>query len=194
MKFVLALVVAALLAPFGLAAGTTGPIAKAGPARSVGVGESVLFDGSASTPGANASLVSYSWNFDDGGKAIGVRANHSFAKPGVYNVTLATIDSKAGAASAVVPILVRANATAANATKQMTNASTNATKPLAPPPPNKSGAGPAKLPTPAKPPAVPTSAKANTTGASHRTVPGGTFALGVLAVSAAALLVARRRQ
>jgi PKD repeat protein len=54
----------------------------------------VSFDGSASNDPLT-SLVSYSWSFGDGSSASGVTANHSYANPGTYMVSLKVTD-KAG--------------------------------------------------------------------------------------------------
>ncbi|MCB0225904.1 MAG: PKD domain-containing protein, partial [Anaerolineae bacterium] len=55
------------------------------------VGQSVNFDGSGST--ASAQIVSYDWEFGDGGVASGSAVSHTFGSPAVYNVRLTVIDA-----------------------------------------------------------------------------------------------------
>jgi hypothetical protein len=53
------------------------------------VSQTVIFNASDSTPGANIALiVGYQWSFGDGESAPGITATHSYVDPGVYNVTL----------------------------------------------------------------------------------------------------------
>jgi PKD repeat protein len=54
--------------------------------------EIVLFDGSQSTD--DGQIVSYQWNFGDGGTAQGVRVTHDFALAGTYNVVLTVTDNQ----------------------------------------------------------------------------------------------------
>jgi len=55
-------------------------------------GEIVTFDASNSTD-KDDDIVSYAWDFGDGGTATGVLATHSFAAEGKYTVTLRVTDS-----------------------------------------------------------------------------------------------------
>ncbi|MGB9671560.1 MAG: PKD domain-containing protein, partial [Candidatus Norongarragalinales archaeon] len=57
------------------------------------VGESVTFDGSSSTPDGGA-IISYEWNFGDGGYASGKIVTHIYSSPGIYTVTLNVTDSE----------------------------------------------------------------------------------------------------
>jgi PKD repeat protein len=52
----------------------------------------VLFDASTSTS-ANGTIVSYQWDFGDGGRASGVTATHSFSDAGTFIVTLTVTDT-----------------------------------------------------------------------------------------------------
>ncbi|MEM3765821.1 MAG: PKD domain-containing protein [Candidatus Bathyarchaeia archaeon] len=66
----------------------------------------VTFDASASTD--NVGIVSYEWDFGDGTTATGQTTYHTYAKAGVYNVTL-TVRDEAGnvnADSVIVTIVV----------------------------------------------------------------------------------------
>lgn len=49
------------------------------------------FDGSASSD-SDGAIVSYSWNFGDGGSASGVTASHNYASAGTFTVTLTVTD------------------------------------------------------------------------------------------------------
>jgi PKD repeat protein len=54
----------------------------------------VNFDGSASTPGTNRTIVNYNWDFGDGDlNKTGVKVTHDFSPAGVYLVTLTVTDS-----------------------------------------------------------------------------------------------------
>ncbi|MGH9408439.1 MAG: PKD domain-containing protein [Vicinamibacterales bacterium] len=55
--------------------------------------QSVAFDASSSQAETGRSIVSYSWNFDDGATAAGVQATHSYSTAGTYNVILTVTDS-----------------------------------------------------------------------------------------------------
>ena len=63
------------------------PSADAGPDRAVCVAHPVVFDGSGSTD-LDGVVNSYAWDFGDGNKAAGERIEHSFLKPGRYQVAL----------------------------------------------------------------------------------------------------------
>lgn len=55
------------------------------PART---GEAVAFSAEDSTAGVTGNNLSYRWAFGDGGSAVGPTPEHTYAKPGVYPVTL----------------------------------------------------------------------------------------------------------
>jgi len=67
--------------------------------RRDGIRLEVTFDASASSD-PDGSLVSYSWEFGDGGTATGVRVTHTFDGAGVYEVELTVKDDRDGEASA----------------------------------------------------------------------------------------------
>jgi hypothetical protein len=62
----------------------------AGPSEAI-VGETVLFDGSGSTPGSGG-ILAYEWDFGDGHTATGATPSHSFAGEGTFEVTLTVED------------------------------------------------------------------------------------------------------
>jgi PKD repeat protein len=53
----------------------------------------VLFDASISQAPANNPIVSYSWNFGDGGSGSGRTVTHEFDRPGTYIVQLTVGDA-----------------------------------------------------------------------------------------------------
>lgn len=55
-------------------------------------GEPVTFSSAGSRPGAEGAEPSYFWAFGDGGSAIGPKPQHTFARSGVYPVTLVVDD------------------------------------------------------------------------------------------------------
>jgi len=59
-------------------------------------GETVNFDGSASTVGTGFSIVNYTWDFDDGTTATGATSSHVFNNPGEYIVQLNIKDNNGG--------------------------------------------------------------------------------------------------
>jgi len=71
--------------------------------------QSVRFDASASTPGANASSLTYDWNFGDGGTASGQAVNHSFGTVGTFSVTLTVTNDRGVATSTTTSFLVAAS-------------------------------------------------------------------------------------
>jgi PKD repeat protein len=73
---------------------TTNPIANAGPDQDVGVGETVVFDGSLSND--NFAMDTYEWTFNDGTGTVnlnGASPQHPFLTPGDYLVTLTVTDT-----------------------------------------------------------------------------------------------------
>ena len=69
------------------------PIANAGADKSGRVNRWISFDGGGSSD-PDGSIVSYNWNFGDGGTASGVRVNHRFVQAGTYTVTLTVTDDQ----------------------------------------------------------------------------------------------------
>ncbi|MEW6429107.1 MAG: PKD domain-containing protein [Thermodesulfobacteriota bacterium] len=75
---------------------------------SVAAGEAPLavhFDAGSSVDG-DGSIVSYSWNFGDGGTATGVSVDHTYAAAGVYGATVTVTDDEGGTGIAGVVITV----------------------------------------------------------------------------------------
>lgn len=68
------------------------PKAVAGDDKKVKVGEAVHFDGSKSTD-SDGTIVSYSWDFGDDRDSDEKEPLHSYAKAGVYKVTLVVKDN-----------------------------------------------------------------------------------------------------
>ncbi len=68
------------------------------------VGESVNFDGSASTD--DGTITSYSWTFGDGQTGSGATITHSYANPGTYTVTLTVTDNDGLTASVTHDITI----------------------------------------------------------------------------------------
>jgi len=66
----------------------------------------VTFDGSGSGAAAGADIISYQWDLDDGNKASGMIASHTYTKPGTYTVTLSVTDSAGLSGTASVTIKV----------------------------------------------------------------------------------------
>lgn len=58
-----------------------------------GVGDTVFFNASTSTPGqGHSTITSYRWSFGDGGTASGVTVTHVYAVAGTYTVQLTVTD------------------------------------------------------------------------------------------------------
>ncbi len=72
------------------------PIAVAGQNRLVCPGVPVHFDASASSD-PDGQIASYAWDFGDGTSASGSAPEHSFDRPGTYEVTLKVTDSSGSA-------------------------------------------------------------------------------------------------
>ena len=70
---------------------TVKPTANAGGAQTVGVGETVSFDASASSD--DVAIVSYEWAFGDGTTGTGETTTHIYTDPGTYTVTLTVSDA-----------------------------------------------------------------------------------------------------
>lgn len=66
--------------------------ARMNPLDPAQTGQAVSFDGSLSTPGMGKAGLTCFWTFGDGGTALGEKASHVFARPGVYAVTLTVGD------------------------------------------------------------------------------------------------------
>jgi len=69
--------------------------------------DNVLFDGSGSND-PDGTIVSYAWNFGDGGTGSGVRATHAYDLAGSYTVTLTVTDDRGIKATAAKDVSVGA--------------------------------------------------------------------------------------
>ena len=73
--------------------GNSAPTADAGADRAATAGEVLAFDGSGSFDGdAGGTIVSWEWDFGDGGTGAGVSVNHAFACEDDYVVSLTVAD------------------------------------------------------------------------------------------------------
>jgi PKD repeat protein len=73
-----------------------------------GVQQSVSFNASTSTAAAGHSIVSYAWNFGDGGSATSAQATttHTYATTGSFVVSLTVTDDAGNTASTTNPVAV----------------------------------------------------------------------------------------
>lgn len=103
----------------GLAGSTTWPFTAQSPQppqavirapASASVGETVSFDGGASTSGA--PIVAYLWTFGDGGATDAVQARHAYDTPDSYQVTLTIIDQTGARNMAQTRIVVEGSQSA----------------------------------------------------------------------------------
>jgi PKD repeat protein len=103
----------------GLAGSTTWPVTVQSPQppqavirapASTRVGETVTFDGGASTSGA--PIVAYLWTFGDGGATDAVQARYAYDTPDNYQVTLTVIDQTGARNMAQTRILVEGSPSA----------------------------------------------------------------------------------
>ena len=81
------------------------PVADAGGPYAGTTGFAIPFDGSASTD-PDGSIVSYDWNFGDGGTASGAQPMHSYSAAGNYTVTLTVTDDTGRSDSASTTAMV----------------------------------------------------------------------------------------
>ncbi len=83
---------------------TIAPIAVAGQNQSVNVGDTVSFNGGASTD--NVGIVSYAWSFGDGSTGSGVTITHVYNTAGTYTVTLTVMDAAGNSDSSTLKVTV----------------------------------------------------------------------------------------
>lgn len=70
------------------------PTASFTAASGVTPGVAASFNGSATDPFPGGTISSYTWSWGDGsGDTVGASSSHTFASPGIYQVTLAATDS-----------------------------------------------------------------------------------------------------
>jgi PKD repeat protein len=75
------------------------PVAEAGTGQRVAAGDLVVVDGGRSYD-VDGAIVEHGWDFGDGATATGARAEHRYAAPGRYTVTLTARDDAGVANSA----------------------------------------------------------------------------------------------
>lgn len=68
------------------------PVARAGDDFTIAAGKLFVFDGTSSSD-PDGHIVSYAWDFGDGGSATSPKPVHSFARPGTYQVTMQVTDN-----------------------------------------------------------------------------------------------------
>jgi PKD repeat protein len=81
------------------------PTAAFTPPSGVVAGTAAPFDGRASSD-PDGSIVSYTWNFGDGGSGSGGTTSHTYAKAGTFTVSLTVLDSDGHSASVAHSITV----------------------------------------------------------------------------------------
>lgn len=96
------------------------PVAVINAPNTAKAGQSINFDGSGST--ASAQIVSYDWEFGDGGVASGSAVSHTFDSPAYYNVRLTVTDANGFSNS--TSRLINIEADGATATSSPTSATT----------------------------------------------------------------------
>jgi heat shock protein HslJ len=117
------------------------------------VGQVVVFDGSAST--GQVQLVSWRWDFGDGGSASGVVVQHAYQNPGTYNARLTVTDQRGQTGTTTQQITIQALPTA---TLQPTGTPVPPTATIEPTPlpPTAPPEQPTEQPTPTVLPEAPT--------------------------------------
>jgi len=81
------------------------PVANAGKEYVGSVGEEIQFDGSKSKD-VEGSIVSWQWNFGDGGIANGSKVSHSYDSRGIYSVSLEVRDESGKESTTIVPAFI----------------------------------------------------------------------------------------
>ena len=84
---------------------TEAPVPRGGGDRSVDEGQSLFFDGSASTD--NVGVTGYAWSFGDNTSATTATASHAYARPGTYAASLTVTDAAGNAATSTFTVTVR---------------------------------------------------------------------------------------
>jgi len=81
------------------------PVADAGPNRAAYAGDNIAFNGSASSD-PDGTIVSYAWDFGDGGSSTVVNPTHAYLAAGVYTVTLTVTDNDGAIHSDIAEVTV----------------------------------------------------------------------------------------
>ncbi len=97
---------------------TVAPVADAGQALTVGVNESIGFDGSNSTD--NGAIAGYEWAFGNGDNATGERVTAVYDEPGTHEVRLTVIDEAGNAGTDTVTVNVTGSDTSQTAVPPQT--------------------------------------------------------------------------
>jgi chitodextrinase len=82
------------------------PVADAGSDKTVYVDTTIHFNGAGSSD-PDGVIVSYEWEFGDGGHSSGVEADHAYAEAGTYSATLTVTDDDGAIGSDSCTIKVR---------------------------------------------------------------------------------------
>lgn len=82
------------------------PVAIPGGPYTGNAGVPVVFDGSASYDSDGGSIVTYAWDFGDGGAAEGAVLAHPYAVAGTYTVTLTVTDDEGQTNSAMTTAVI----------------------------------------------------------------------------------------
>src|SRR5436309_7180336 len=102
-------------------AGSSGPVANAGPDQFTQTLTMVQFNGLRSVD-SGGTITSYAWMFGDGGSASGMAVSHAYAVPGAYNATLTVTDSRGMRGSDTATVQVANRPPVANAGPDQTGA------------------------------------------------------------------------
>ena len=71
------------------------------------VGQTLTFDGSASTAGSNP-IVQYNWDLGDGTQASGTAVSHAYGAAGTYTVQLTVVDAAGQTGTASISVVISA--------------------------------------------------------------------------------------
>ncbi len=115
----------------GFVAGDGKPLAAIGDVGPTVVGQSAVFDASATYDPANANAAfTYTWDFGDGASGQGLTITHTYARTGTYTVTLTVRSSSGG--SRVVHKRITVATSATPITNPFTASQQNGTPPSNP--------------------------------------------------------------
>jgi hypothetical protein len=86
-------------------------VARAGPDRTIILGETAQFDASGSHD-TDGTIANFHWAFGDGGTADGATVTHAYASAGTFTVTLTVTDNGAATAADTATVTVKTPAQA----------------------------------------------------------------------------------